>query len=41
LLFHNFLSDVQIELSDSCRPFLCAVLEVALLLYLLFLFPSL
>ncbi|GAU23819.1 hypothetical protein TSUD_27280 [Trifolium subterraneum] len=28
LLFHNFLSDVHIELSDSCRPFLCAVLEV-------------
>ncbi|KAK2455645.1 hypothetical protein QL285_003075 [Trifolium repens] len=28
LLFHNFLSDVHVELSHSCRPFLCALLEV-------------
>ncbi|XP_061337545.1 uncharacterized protein LOC133284528 isoform X1 [Gastrolobium bilobum] len=28
LRFRNFLSDVDIELSDRCRPFLCAVLEV-------------
>ncbi|CAJ2627947.1 unnamed protein product [Trifolium pratense] len=28
LLFHNFLSDLDIKLSHSCRPFLCAVLEV-------------
>ncbi|KAI5398120.1 hypothetical protein KIW84_063786 [Lathyrus oleraceus] len=28
LLCRNFLSDVQMEFSDSCRPFLCAVLEV-------------
>jgi hypothetical protein len=41
LLFHNFLSDVHVELSHSCRPFLCALLEVSLLLSLSFLFPSL
>ncbi|XP_027366283.1 uncharacterized protein LOC113872717 isoform X2 [Abrus precatorius] len=28
LRFRNFLSDVELELSDSCRPFLCALLEV-------------
>ncbi|CAK8571974.1 unnamed protein product [Lathyrus sativus] len=28
LLCRNFLSDGQMELSDSCRPFLCAVLQV-------------
>ncbi|XP_058749249.1 uncharacterized protein LOC131622238 [Vicia villosa] len=28
LLCHNFVSDVPMEFSDSCRPFLCAVLEV-------------
>ncbi|RDX92921.1 hypothetical protein CR513_24889 [Mucuna pruriens] len=28
LRFRNFLSDVDLDLSDSCRPFLCALLEV-------------
>ncbi|KAK7391605.1 hypothetical protein VNO78_20022 [Psophocarpus tetragonolobus] len=27
LRFRNFLSDVDLDLADSCRPFLCALLE--------------
>ena len=35
LRLRNFVSGADVELSGSCRPFLCAVLEVLLLLLLL------